>query len=621
MKLPSLLRLVTFVAGLSVFADAGRAQSGAFAVVNKQVRAAQTGAASTAVLTAGGYGFDAHVEGTATVPTGPVAVTLPGAGGTRPLAFSPDAGQWEYIQFFDTAAALAAAFPNGTYGLAFGGRSTPLALTGDLYPAPPVATASTGTWSGGTLTVDRTQPLTLTINFSQNYSAGASRLGVTVGGAGPNQGDLSADTSAGGFSQAQLSLTVPANTLVVGRTYTVQLEANRIVALNATSAPGYNVVAVYSAVTTFTLTAAGRPVFAQQPSTQQISNNSTVVFSALAPNATGYQWLKAGAPIAGATGASLVLFGATTADAGAYTVVAGNASGDTTSFPANLTIAAGNDFGRLSNLSILTDLSASTPEFTLGTVIGGANTTATPKPLLIRAVGPSLAQPPLNVEGALSDPKLEVFAGQALAASNDDWAGADNLKTVIARVGAFPFINDSSRDAAVFPTSLMPRDGGYTIRVSGAPGAAGRVLAELYDATSITAFPPATPRLINVSVRKAIDAGTALTAGFVIGGSTSKTVLVRAIGPGLAAFGVPGVMADPRLDLFNSNSVTIASNDNWGGDAQKVQACARVGAFAIDRPGSADAMLLITLVPGSYSAVVRGATGGGTALVEVYEVP
>jgi hypothetical protein len=147
------------------------------------------------------------------------------------------------------------------------------------------------------------------------------------------------------------------------------------------------------------------------------------------------------------------------------------------------------------------------------------------------------------------------------------------------------------------------------------------VIAEFYDATPITAFRATTPRLVNVSVRKQIDAGGSLTAGFVIGGSTAKTVLVRAIGPGLGVFGVPGVMADPKLDLFNGSSVRIAANDNWGGDAQITAAGTRVGAFAIANRTSADAMLLVTLMPGSYSAEVRGTNGGGQALVEVYEVP
>ena len=366
------------------------------------------------------------------------------------------------------------------------------------------------------------------------------------------------------------------------------------------------------------LASAQPPVFTQQPATQQISNNSTVVFSVVAPGATSFQWRKGTTPIASATGATLVIFGATNADAGAYSVVATNATASTTSLAANLNIAVGNDFGRLSNLSVLTDLTAATTDFTLGTVIGGLNTTTTiSKPLVIRAVGPSLAE--LGVPGALADARLELFAGLTAIASNDDWQGTPALKAAFGQVGAFPLAGDDSKDAAIV-TSLTPRAGGYTVRVSGAPGATGRVIAELYDATGVTAFPPSTPRLINVSVLKQVDAGATLTAGFVIGGSTAKTVLVRAVGPGLGAFGVPGVMADPQLGLFR-DSVSIATNDNWGGDAQLTQAGARVGAFKLESPQSADAMLLITLQPGNYSAQVGGVTGGGAVLVEVYEVP
>ena len=101
---------------------------------------------------------------------------------------------------------------------------------------------------------------------------------------------------------------------------------------------------------------------------------------------------------------------------------------------------------------------------------------------------------------------------------------------------------------------------------------------------------------------------------------TARTVLVRAIGPRLTAFGVDGVMADPKLDLF-SGSTVIASNDNWGGDASLTALGTAVGAFAVSDPASKDAMLLITLAPGSYTAQVSGVAGSaGNALVEVYEV-
>ena len=127
-------------------------------------------------------------------------------------------------------------------------------------------------------------------------------------------------------------------------------------------------------------------------------------------------------------------------------------------------------------------------------------------------------------------------------------------------------------------------------------------------------------------VLKAIAAGSTLTAGFVIGGATAKTVLIRAIGPGLTPLGLNGVMPDPQLTLNYTTptpAVVVASNDDWNGDLAISQTAARIGAFAVSNSASRDAMLLITLAPGNYTAQVSPVSGtsGGTAIVEVYEVP
>jgi hypothetical protein len=110
----------------------------------------------------------------------------------------------------------------------------------------------------------------------------------------------------------------------------------------------------------------------------------------------------------------------------------------------------------------------------------------------------------------------------------------------------------------------------------------------------------------------------------VLGGTTARTVLVRGIGPTLgSAFGIPGVMADPKLELFdNATSQKITENNDWGGDSALATTSASVGAFPLASGATKDAVLLVTLPPGQYSARVSGADGGGgTAIVEVYEVP
>jgi glucose/arabinose dehydrogenase len=129
-------------------------------------------------------------------------------------------------------------------------------------------------------------------------------------------------------------------------------------------------------------------------------------------------------------------------------------------------------------------------------------------------------------------------------------------------------------------------------------------------------------RLVNISTRAPVGSGNnAMTAGFIVGGSLSKTFLIRAAGPALAPFGVTGLLPDPQLSLF-SGQTAMASNQGWGGDPQVAAVAASVGAFSWGSAGTPDSALVVTLPPGAYTAQVTGAAGdGGVALVEVYEVP
>jgi hypothetical protein len=165
--------------------------------------------------------------------------------------------------------------------------------------------------------------------------------------------------------------------------------------------------------------------------------------------------------------------------------------------------------------------------------------------------------------------------------------------------------------------------GGYTVQVAGKGTASGTVIAEIYDAAG-SARTAATPRLVNLSTRALLDAGAELRVGFVLRGLSARTVLVRAVGPSLGALGVTGTMADPTLELFDNDNggKKIGENDNWGGDAQIVTVANAVGAFALSGADTKDAVLLVTLPAGAYSARLSGVGGaGGTAIVEVYEVP
>ncbi len=355
------------------------------------------------------------------------------------------------------------------------------------------------------------------------------------------------------------------------------------------------------------------PVISAQPQSVSALAGGTATFSVTASGSDNtYQWKRNGTALANATSATLTLSG-TAVIAGTYTVEIGNAEGSVTSFPVALTVVTAEKAGRLINLSVLTDLATPGSDFTLGYVVGGVGTGGA-KPLVIRAGGPSLGV--FGIAGTLDDPKLETFAGSTSTGGNDNWGGTTQLAAALSAVGAFAFTGPTSKDAAT-TAQILTRDN--SVLVSSANSGIGAVIAEVYDATPVANFVVTTPRLLNVSVRK--NLGTGVTAGFVLGGATPTRVLIRVVGPGLAAFSVPSTIVDPQLTLF-AGSTKIAENDDWGGSTALVAAFTSVGAFALPGPNSKDAALLISLPPGQYSVLATGVNGTtGVALVEVYELP
>ena len=126
-------------------------------------------------------------------------------------------------------------------------------------------------------------------------------------------------------------------------------------------------------------------------------------------------------------------------------------------------------------------------------------------------------------------------------------------------------------------------------------------------------------RLFSLSARGLAGAGDqTLIAGFVTSDNGTKQLLLRGIGPGLAPFGVNGVVTDPALTLFNAAGTVLQQNNDWGDTATLTNTFAQVWAFPLS-PNSKDAALLASLPGGVYTAHLAAQSGTGVALLEAYD--
>jgi hypothetical protein len=242
-----------------------------------------------------------------------------------------------------------------------------------------------------------------------------------------------------------------------------------------------------------------------------------------------------------------------------------------------------------------------------------------PKRVLIRTAGPSLTQ--FGVPDALANPQLELHDTTSTIGMNDDWQTT--------QIGG---VITSDQVAEIQNSGLSPRDplesalianlapGSYTAIVQGVNGGTGVGIVEVYDLdTTSVSF------LGNIATRGFVQtAENAMIGGFIVVTQPTR-VIIRAIGPSLTQFGVPDALANPQLELHDATS-TIARNDDW----QTTQIfgiitsdqVAEIEKSQLAPTNPAEAAIIATLQPGSYTAVVSGVNNTtGNALVEVYALP
>jgi len=435
-------------------------------------------------------------------------------------------------------------------------------------------------------------------------------------------------------------------TTVIGQPFSYQITAtNSPTSYDATGLPTGLTIDTTSGLISGTPTVVGSFSIMLQASNSAGSGNATLALEITA--------MASGAPIVTSEAAT-----AMEGQAFTYQIIATNSptSFDATGLPAGLTVdtttglitgtpsvsgsfqinlSATNASGTGTGVLMLTVNPVATPSPTPGlfrnistrddvltgdnVLIGGFIITGgvTPKTVVIRGIGPSLANADPPVPGTLADPVLTLTLPDGSTVTNDNWR--DNSpadQTIINNSGLAP----GSDSEAVIVATLAPVDpsvsAGYTAKVSGANNGTGVALMEVYDLDDPLT---ATSQLANISTRGFVGTDdNVMIGGFISGpGTNDGKVLLRGIGPSLTDADVPGALADPTLELFDGNGDSISFNDNWQDTAGD-----EILATGLAPTQDAESAILTTQVAGNYTFIMRGAGNTtGIGLVEAYHLP
>jgi T5SS/PEP-CTERM-associated repeat protein len=510
-------------------------------------------------------------------------------------------------------------FQSGTVTIDTGGMMA--VGSGDFGPAGSVRVSTGGILSGygrvqgqvivaaGGKIYPGDSPGILTVEGAYQQEAGSTysvEIGGTTAGLGFDQISVTGAASLGGTLQVRL---VNGFTPSVGQTFRIVNAASLSGAFGAISSPSQAGISLTSDATgvtaTITSVVTGAPVISSA-TTANTAPGAPFNYQIAAtnnPTSFGATNLPAGLTINNNTG----LISGTPTVSGAF-IVPINANNAAGSGQADLTLVVDPVFGVIpgppSNLlNISTRLNVQSGDNVL---IGGFIITGTdPKEVIVRGIGPSLGA--AGVSGVLADPVLELHKPDGTIVTNDNWK--DTQQTAITATGFAP---GSDLESAILAT-LAP--GAYTAILRGKNDGTGIGLVEAYDLDQA-----ADSTLANISTRGLVETGdNVMIGGFIIGGGGggASTVVLRAIGPSLGGAGVANALQNPTLELHGSDGAIVAENDDWM-DGSDEQTISDDGFAPADQAESA---LLATLVPGAYTAIVRGAGDTtGVALVEAYNL-
>ncbi len=257
---------------------------------------------------------------------------------------------------------------------------------------------------------------------------------------------------------------------------------------------------------------------------------------------------------------------------------------------------------RFANISTRTNVGTGDNVLIGGFIVTGAQSTT----VLLRAIGPSLASQ--GIANYLADPVLDLYnSSGALITSNNDWQNG----TQAGQISSTGLAPKNALESALIAT-VAP--GAYSAIVRGSNSTTGIALVEIYRLDS------GNSRLANLSTRGPVGIDDdVLIGGIIITGTPAKNIILRAIGPSLAGPPVPlaNALSDPVLELHNSSGALVATNDDWGDSAQ----AAAIASSGLKPTNAKESVIMTTLAPGAYSAIVRGANNGtGIALVEAYDL-